>query len=289
MKLFKKQDSNGSEIPKLPRLWEITVGDVNSFSRLWSLKITVPRLIAAVTLAVIVIAWTGVFLIAGTPLKVILPGYLGDSARSGYEQLVNRVDSLTAVTEMQNDYLNNMAAILNDDLAEEVETQVTQPDSVGIIPIDSILPTSDAERKFVKDYADREKRNLSVLTPITAEGMTFFRPVPSSTEAKTDNSQTGPTRSLTLITPQGARVSSIYRGTVTATWFDNGSGTSAAMVQHPHDFVSIYTGMRTLYVNKGDKLEAGTAIGAMPQQNPRLVFEMWHDGTSISPQEYIAL
>lgn len=289
MKLFHKKDNNLGDTPELPRLWEITVGDVNSFSRLWSLKITVPRLIAIISAAVVAIAWIGVFLIAGTPLRVILPGYLGGAARSNYEELVNRVDSLTAVTEIQNDYLSNVTAILTGNVEDNKEITVSHTDSVGIIPIDSILPTSDTERKFVKDYADREKHNLSVLTPITAEGMIFFRPVTSSTPSETDNSTGVTPRSLTLITSPGARVSSIYRGTVTATWFDPQSGTAAASVQHPHDFISIYTGMRSLYVSKGDKVEAGSAIGAMPSQSPRLVFEIWHDGTAINPQEYIAM
>lgn len=288
MKLFHKKDDNRGEYPKLPRLWEITVGDVNSFSRLWSLKITVPRLIAIISVAVVAIAWIGVFLIAGTPLRVILPGYLGGSARSNYEELVNKVDSLTAVTEIQNDYLSNVTAVLTGDIETSQEITVSNTDSVGIIPIDSILPTSEAERKFVKDYADREKHNLSVLTPITAEGMIFFRPVTSSTPSDDVNQTGGTPRSLTLITSPGARVSSIYRGTVTSTWFDTQSGTLVAMVQHPHDFISIYSGLRTLYVNKGDKVEAGSAIGAMPDRKPRLFFEMWHDGTAINPQEYIS-
>ncbi len=63
-------------------------------------------------------------------------------------------------------------------------------------------------------------------------------------------------------------VCAIYRGTVIA--LDYGSnGLGVIAIQHPNDFISVYSNLSDTYVEKGAKILAGQRIG--PQQ-PTLLF-----------------
>lgn len=288
LNIFKKREKKSSQV-EFPGMWKIDIGDVNSFSQLWSMKITTARLVGIIVFAVVVIVVIGVTVIIATPLRSILPGYLGNGVRSEYEAMAFRVDSLTAVVDYQNDYLNNISAIFNEDVTDVEIAESHVADSVGLIPVDSLLPTSESERRFMKQYEQREKHNLSVLSPIAAEGMTFYKPVASGVVDDAESGTvSGNAGGLNLIVGSGARVSSIYRGTVVATWFDPLSGGISVMVQHPRDFMSVYSGMESVYVNKGDKVNSGSPVGVAGRQKPRLLFELWHNGSLLNPLDYIA-
>ncbi len=285
IKRFGNKRENGIYFP---RMWRICVGDVNSFTELWSLRLTSTRLIGISIVVIIAIAAAGIALVVATPLRTLLPGYLGNGSRDAFETMAFRLDSLSAVVEYQNDYLDNISAVFNDEIADVEITQPVLSDSVGMIPVDSLLPTSDVERRFVKQYEQREKHNLSVLSPIIAEGMTFFSPVTSAAVADGEASRTD-SRGITFLTGAGARVSSVYRGTVVATWIDPVSGDLSVAVQHPRDFFSVYTGMESLFVNKGDKVNAGSSLGVTRRSKPSLTFELWHNGSILNPRDYIAM
>ncbi len=286
--ILKKRDRvvSHSDKIRLPRQWEFTVGDVNTFTRLWSVRLTDGRLAVMLLSAAFLIGAVAVFVIVATPLRTLLPGYLVDSDRSGFERMTTRVDSLSAVVDFQNDYLNNIGAIFNDEISDQLVIE-TQSDSVGLIPVDSILPASQAERQFMKHYEQREKHNLSVLSPIAAEGMSFFRPVTAGVVR--DNRQTAGSlvRTAVVSAPASAPVSSVYRGTVVSTSFDPASG-ATVIVQHPQNFVSVYSGLEALYVARGEKVNAGSRVGALSSSEPVLEFELWHNGSSLNPVEYIA-
>lgn len=285
IKVIFNRKQPGSDPVRLPQMWQIDVGDINTFTTLWSVRLTKRRLALLAVAAVVAIALFGVVLTVATPLRALLPGYLVADDRAAFERMTVRVDSLTAVVDFQNDYLANIGAIFNNEITDSVIT-VAQADSVGLIPVDSILPASQAERQFMKEYEQREKHNLSVLSPIAAGGMSFFCPV-SSGVVKDEVPSGASVRTLFVSAPSSAPVSSIYRGTVVAVSYEPAAGTTV-VVQHPQNFVSVYTGLDAVYVARGEKVNAGTRIGALPSSRPVLSFEIWYNGSSLNALEYVS-
>lgn len=274
------KNDNNTEIKDAPKLWRLSLQNLNCFEEVWGIKLTVKRvaMIAVVVLfAAIVI---GIAVVAFSPVKSLLPGFIKSDERESYENLSLKVDSLSTVAAIQNDYLENIVAIMSD----SIETVIPEMrlDSVNVLTADSILPTSEAERKFVKQYEQRQKYNLSVLSPIAAEGMTFFVPVVG---AKVQ-SETAANKGVTLVAALNAPVSSIYRGTVVAQYYVPNSGI-AVIVQHPQDFLSVYIGLSAVYVSVGDKVNAGSRLGAMSSSRHLLTLELWRNGTALNPLEYI--
>ena len=84
--------------------------------------------------------------------------------------------------------------------------------------------------------------------------------------------------------PKGSPLSAIYRGTVISV-NTSADGTSSVTVQHPNDFVSIYSGLDHIFVDRGQRVEPGQRlghIGTMPAN-----FELWHKGSPLDPGDYI--
>lgn len=283
-KVKKDKTDKKDRLVETPKLWRISIGDVNHFTEIFSvvLVLTGKRLGFLVMTFVLLSVVLGIMFVAFTPVKSLLPGFIKSDRRNSYEELLLKYDSLSTEAAIQNDYLENIMAIFSDSVATEIPP--LKRDTLGALSVDSIIPASDAERKFVKQYEQREKYNLSVLSPIAAEGMTFYVPVVG---AKVDAVGESTGKGIELITSSSAQVSSIYSGTVIAESFVVGQGITV-VVQHPQDFISIYSGLSSSYVSKGDKVGAGTRIGIMSASHNRLSFELWHSGTSLNPQEYIA-
>lgn len=148
-----------------------------TLEEVWSFRLS--QLSAFVTLAVFaffLIAVTA-FIIIKTPIRNYLPGYLDVEVRKEIMQNALRADSLERMMEIQSLYLNNVAGILSGTMPLD---SIRQIDSLASNDINYEIPRSKEETRFVKDYEEEEKYNLSVLTDpgkVPTEGVFFYKPV----------------------------------------------------------------------------------------------------------------
>lgn len=224
-------------------------------------------------------------LIIFTPIRTLLPGYLKESQRQ--ENIFNsmRIDSLSTEVSIHNAYISNLERILNDRIEEVSPTHYN--DTISPAPTDSLIGATSAEKQFVRQFEEREKFNLNVLSPIAAEGVTFFTPVNGATIMSPDNDRPA---EITLIVPRNAPVSSIYNGSVVDCYYTVGQGYTY-IIQHPNGFMSKYSGLGSAFADKGQHVDTGSAIGltgnsANSTQN-LVTFELWNKGTQLNPREYI--
>ncbi len=237
-------------------------------------------------LAVIFFIATGIFwllLLGFTPLGAILPGRMPNELRDKYVHLAVRLDSISAASTINNRYTDNIRAILEGP-SDTTATPQIQP-QIQEIPLDSLMQASDAEKRFVNSYDDTERFNLSVLSPIAAEGMPFYPPVPSALDVSV-NIAPGDIPAATISVGKATPISAVYRGTVLSTYYTTGRGLTV-VVQHPNDFISVHTGLSDLFVKRGDKVNAGTRLGLASSDRYPLTFELWHNGSPLDPTDYI--
>lgn len=197
-----------------------------------------------------------------------------------------RIDSLFTKVSITNSYISNLTDILTGNI--DTISYTASPDSIRqILPVDSITGTSDREKQFVRQFEEKEKFNLSVLSPIVAEGMAFYTPVKGAVVPETGKVSSG----VSLVTPYTTPVSSIYDGTVIECYYTSATE-NTVIVQHPNDFISKYSGLSEIFITKGDRLHTGDRIGialSRPGNDSRLIkFELWHNGTPLNPLEYIS-
>lgn len=258
---------------KNPARYRLDFIKENTFNRVWSLHMTRARVIivsAAIIAAGAALLWC---IVAYTPVRQLLPGTLKGDLRADYIASAMKLDSLEQAAARNSAYINNISAIMQGEFTEP-DTTVTPTLAVA----DSLLAAGEAERQFVRDYESQERFNLSVLAPIAAEGMIFTAPIGSTTPYELT-----PAKSL-RITPTGtAPMASIYRGTVIGV-VTGSDGLSTVTIQHPNDFVSVYTGLSDVFTLRGNRVEAGQRIG---HAHAGATFELWHNGSILSPDLYI--
>ncbi len=256
----------------------------------WSFRLS--QLSAFVTLAVFaffLIAVTA-FIIIKTPIRNYLPGYLDVEVRKEIMQNALRADSLERMIEIQSLYLNNVAGILSGTMSLD---SIRQIDSLASNDINYEIPRSQEETRFVKDYEEEEKYNLSVLTDpgkLPTDGVFFYRPVNGvvTSHYETDVHHYG----VDLAAAAKESVLATLDGTVIYTGFDPNHG-NVIQVQHKNGFISVYKHNELLLKEVGDHVVAGEAIALVGNTGelstgPHLHFELWYKGNPVNPEEYIA-
>lgn len=249
---------------KRRKKYRLTFVNENTFNAVWSVKLTrakvwvLTALVCASTVALIVA------ILAWSPLNSLLPGHIKPAERSQIVNYTARFDSLQNHTRIQQQYINNLISILNNDTTQLNSDITITPTEIT----DTLMTATDTEREFVKNWMERERGNLSVLTPIVAEGMMFRLP---ATAAVLLDDGTG------FRAPNGATVWAIQEGTVISTSIDPLSGLTTVIVQHTNDFISTYGGLRLGYISIGQHVAAGQAIGVLSAEG-LLPMSVWHQG-----------
>lgn len=262
---------------KNPARYRLDFIKENTFNRLWTVRMTRVRVVivsVAALLALVALVWA---VIVFTPLRHFVPGTLRGDLRAQYLETALRLDSLEQAARANEAYLSSVLAIMKG----EADTIAAPTVPAGVVSADSLVRASDAERRFVSRYEEEERFNLSVLAPIAAEGMIFASPVPSTATV-----EPLPSGGVSAVQPAVLPVSAVYRGSVTGLYYDN-DGRVVVTVQHPNDFVSVYSGLTDVFVNKGAKVSASQRIGHTAAGRP-LVFELWHNGALLAPGDYVA-
>lgn len=262
-----------------PRHYRLDFISENTFNRIWSIRMSPWRVVLGAAGCLAAFAALIFVVIAWTPLRTLLPGSLRGDLRLRYIETAMRVDSLDRLTQANEAYLSNLLSIMRDEIPE---TEIPEMDRTEITAReDSLLAASEAERAFVRRYEEEERFNLSVLAPIAAEGMVFSSPVPAGTPYRAAT-----TPGLRIENRSTIPVTAVYRGTVVGV-YESADGTSTITIQHPNDFVSVYSGIGDVFTDKGDRIRAGQRIGHTTGRSA-LTFELWHNGTALDPNEYIA-
>lgn len=278
---IQRHDKRPSITP--PGRYRLIFLNENTLYTLWSLSMSRTKAWMLAVTVVIGVICIATIVIMTTPLRSLLPGYLGYEQRQTHIINNMRVDSMVTAVDINNAYIENLTAILTGQLDSITPDR---PAMSNTIP-DTLAESTDAEKNFIRQWEERERYNLRVLTPLAAEGMVFVPPVSG---ASVDSLYTEPSIVLSLNTPRNASVSAVYSGTVVGYDYSPEQGIGVT-IQHPNDFISHYSGMSDAFVAKGDKVRRGQNIGLITGNGPaagrKATLEMWHKGTSINPLDYI--
>lgn len=258
-----------------PRYYRLDFIAENTFNRVWSIRMTRARVILvsiASMSAVCALIWV---IMAFTPLRQLFPGALKGDLRAAYLETAVKLDSLEQASKKNQAYIANLIAVMKDEINPDSVTSV-------VLPADTLLGSSDTERLFVEKYREEERFNLSVLAPIAAEGMVFYTPVNGSVDIVPNTGKDA----LSIRTGRIIPISSVCRGSVVAV-DALPDGLFSITIQHPNDFISIYSGLGEIFVNKGSKVLPGQRI-AHSSSTSDAIFELWHNGSALDAREYIA-
>jgi len=262
------------------RRWTISVINENSMMSVAEITARKWKLIAGAIAAFLILGSFWLALFSFTPLQNLLPARLGPDLRDRYIAMSVHLDSLEHAVQSYSKYTDAITAIFDETNVSQSSSAVAAP-TLAEVSVDSLLLASDAEKQFVKRFDDAERFNLSVLSPIAAEGITFIPPFTGVPFNERDEGIPQVVASAT--TP----VSAVYRGTVLNVYYTTGRGITV-IIQHPNDFVTLYSGLDDVFVKRGEKVKTGMRIGLASADKHALAFELWHNGSPLPPSSYIS-
>src|ERR1035437_420582 len=244
--------------------------------------------VMAIVFAIICIIIGVTVLIAFTPLREYIPGYPTGKMRKMLIQNVLVVDSLDLEIQRRDRYFNDFRAMLAGETASDTavkHTIVIRPDKVQ-------FKKYDHDSLFKNEIA-QEQINLGVNSGSTAKGgvagLLFFPPLNGLVTGKHDISigHFG----VDIVGKLNSRISAALDGTVVfAGWtIDTGY---VIYIQHEQNLITVYRHNAELLKVQGDRVRAGEAIAIMGNSGkettgPHLHFEMWLNGISVNPEDYI--
>lgn len=289
--MVKKKKNKHDIWKRLHFKYRLSVMNENTLEEVWSIKASmfsggVLFLLFAISLVTITS-----FLIIATPIRYYLPGYLDAEVREKALRAAIRVDSLQQQLNYQEAYINNLKNVFTGVL--DVDS-VKITDTISVSENDPLLKRTEKERVFVDRYEDKERYNLSVISPTASgpmEGVVFFKPLKGLVISKFNpsNDRYG----INLKVASQETVLAVLEGTVVFSGYDFTTGYTM-QIQHKNGFVSIYKNNTLLLKKVGDKVRTGEAIAVIgdgkAKDNADLVlgFELWYKGNPVNPEDYIA-
>ena len=267
--------------------YKLTIINENTLEEVVGLRVSKLNGISVLLSVLTVLFLVASVIIAFTPLRNYLPGYMNSEIRAQVVENALRVDSLQQLVDRQNLYIMNIQDIFSGTI--RVDT-VHNMDSLTTVREDSLMERTQREAEFRKQYEETEKYNL---TSITArpdiEGLIFYRPTRGMITDKFDADRKH--YGTDIAANPGESVLATLDGTVILSTYTAETG-YVIEVQHNQDFISVYKHCSSLLEREGDTVQAGEAIALVGNSGqlttgPHLHFELWHKGRAVNPEQYI--
>lgn len=267
---------------------KLTFRNIRNGEEFWHIFVSRLHLLGA-ALAILVITFGSVLVVvAYTPILDLVPGNPGSKSRELLLDNLVRLDSLEREVRGWEQYNANLLLILeggtpildasNDSTASRISKNTTLvPRSLG----DSLLRLSHSgDTIYMNKNKARKRMELTFEMIPPSSGVIAKRFDPKRGEY-----------GVVLTPPAGQVVLGVMDGTVVFNGWDPANGQIIA-VQHAGNMMSIYKQAARSLKNTGERVRAGEPIavnGEMRNGNPpQLGFELWHNGSPVDPENYIA-
>jgi lipoprotein NlpD len=217
----------------------------------------------------------------------MLPGYADVSVREDVLIEAQRVDSLETITQ------NNQRQLL---IIKNIIADNIQFDSIHTIDSTNIekwnnlpLIAGSAENEFIKQYEDENAFNVGHddNTSKKDETIVFITPaIGTITQHFTlDNN------AITIVCPANTPILAPQDGYIILSNYHPTDGYTIA-IQHNDGYVSIFHQLGEKLCNIGAEVKVGEAIAFAgskdnKKQDSQIQYELWHNGLSINPEDYI--
>ncbi len=242
-----------------------------------------------ITCSIIVICFTlASLLILKTPLKQFLPGYESTAVRAEYIHTSILVDSLDEVLLKQNQFIDVMKNVISGNIKPEKAQHL---DSITEQKREELLlEKPEKEKEFCEKFEQEEQYNLSIIsTQKPQEAFVFFKPAKGLVVNKYNPQKNH--YGVDIATSPNESVLAVLDGTVIYTGFTIEDG-YVIMLQHENDYISTYKNNTVLLKAVGATVRAGESIaitGNIDNKTGKnhLHFELWQDGKTLNPEEFI--
>ena len=265
--------------------YSLSLSDDSRLRRLAEVRMPLWQWIAACVVLTAFVFFMAGLLLAFTPMRRLMPGYMEEATRNLTVENMMRLDSLQSAYEKDRAYVENILTVFDTD------REPTDSASLVVNPkpmtADSVMARTPEEEKFIKMMEQREKYNISILAPLAAEGMMFNPLSDECTIAESSRKK----NAAEVVVASESPLSAIADGVVIDAYYSPSDGGNVVVMQHGKGFASRISRLGNLLVGRGDLVQAGQIV-AFPQtgngrDSSRVILEIWRNGDTLVPYELI--
>ena len=266
--------------------YKLTVINENTLEEVVGLHVSKLNGFSVLAVVLFVLFLIAFCIIAFTPLRNYLPGYMNSEVRVQVVENALRADSLQHLLDRQNLYIQNIQDILRGNIRVD---SVRTLDSLVDFRKDTLMERTKREEEFQRQYEEREKYNLTTLSRVDASGLIFYRPVRGMVSGHFD------LRTKHFGTDIAANpnesILAVMDGTVVLSSYTAETG-NLLVVQHNQELVSVYKHCGSLLKEEGDRVKGGEAVALVGNTGtlstgPHLHIELWYRGHPVDSEKYI--
>ena len=271
--------------------YQLIIRNEENFAEKTSVGFTYSKLILFSFLLFIVVFGMSLFLVETVLEKWFDPKYEQMVLNQQLYGLALKVDSLALEVDQKDRFIANFQRVLSGDTSdfkdpsEFLQAESQTPSRPSKLEIES------TDSAFRKDF---EKSDLSLITlaNVTRRELNeafFFSPI-SGFISDRYNVKKGH-YGVDVVTKTNEPVKCIADGTVLfASWTQDAG--YVVMIQHSANLISVYKHNAELYKKVGTFVNAGEIISLVGNSGeltngPHLHFELWYNGNSLNPEEFV--
>lgn len=269
------------------KIYRISVLNDETHEKLFVFRCKKNNVIIGAAAIFLLYTFTLISIIFYTPVRKLIPGYPDANLKAEIYKAKNMEDSIIREMAIWELYISNIEKIMSGEPPVSKQEMMSMRDSIARIPREYLHSRADSTlrrivRNNINSGEDVGDRYL--------EGLHFFKPVEGITSSGYNIAENHPY--IDIAASENSVVSSVLPGTVISDEYTDEYGYSIK-IQHSHNLISIYRHNKKALKHRGDKVEAGTAIGLIGKDGgtvstgPHLHFELWHNGEAINPENYI--
>lgn len=273
---------------KLLHKYRLVILNESTFEEKISFKLSRLNVFVTGSLCIIGLIALTTLLIAFTPLREYIPGYSSTKLKKQATDLTYKTDSLVANLNNTNRYLESIRQVLKgeiesgeidmDSLREQFKLD---PASIDLTPIreDSVLRA---------EVALEDKYNLFERNTGGAEIVLF---PPLNGEISNTYNVEQKHFAVDVTAPTDTPIKAVANGTVIFSEWTADTG-YVIILEHKDGLLSVYKHNGSLSKAQGDVVRAGEVIASVGNTGelttgPHLHFELWSNGNTVNPLDYI--
>jgi len=273
---------------KLLHKYRLVILNEDTFEERISFKLNRLNVFVLVTLSSILLIVFTILLIAFTSLREYIPGYSSTALKKKAIELNFKTDSLQKVIVLNEHYYASIKKVLQGD----VKTVVFNRDSIinaASIEAEEVNLKPSKEDTLLRERVEKEDKYNLFESAISKSNFILFPPANGTISEPYDPENKH--YAVDIVLAKDTPIKATADGTIIFSEWTAETG-YVIIIEHSYGLISIYKHNASLTKNQGDLVKAGEVIATSGNTGdyttgPHLHFELWSDGYSVNPTNFI--
>jgi len=274
---------------KLLHKYRLVILNEDTFEERLSFQLSKLNVIILSTFSGLILVSGTALLIAFTPIREYIPGYSSTALKNKATRLTLTVDSLTTVVDKNTAYLTSIRNVLSGQIDSLDTNKISTDQEIRQVEVESVNLSASEQDSILRAKVEQEDKYSLLERATFSTNFTLFPPVSGRVSEPYDAEQKH--YAVDIVTEKNEPVKATLDGTVIFAEWTVETG-YVIIIEHNFGLISVYKHNDSLLKTQGELVTAGEAIAVVGDTGefsygPHLHFELWVDGYSVNPSDYI--